>query len=336
MKLTAKQKSLHKRGVDISIGRRTADAVTIRFLQDAADNNLHKAFGLRSLFKYTTKILKFDATDIYAYIAVAKKAKLIPQLQTAIDNCKITIAAANRLVSSITLKNADELIEFCRTHTHRETEKELARINPKRRKPDKIKYISEADAEVSMTVSVASIEIVRKTQDNEAQKGNILSVGQTYELALKRDFERHDPIKKAERAEARRQAKAKEEGRAERATDAVSNFWAPRDLESENEVKSETYEFGSVRNDEPIPAQIKHALKLRDRGECTHINEKDERCRETRWTDTHHIVPRSQGGPNTLENLTTLCSFHHDMVHRLEPPMEGAFNRTSSTRPLPL
>jgi hypothetical protein len=232
------------------------------------------------------------------------------------------------LVSTITLKNADELIEFCRTHTHRETEKELARINPKRRKPDKIKYISETDAEVSMTVSVDSIEIVRKTQDNEAQKGKILSIGQTYELALKRDFERHDPIKKAERAEVRKQAKAKKEARVESATDAVSDFWAPRDLESENGVKSETYEFSCVRNDEPVPAHIKHALNLRDQGECTHINEKGERCRETRWTDTHHIIPRGKGGPNTLENLTTLCSFHHDMVHQLVFPMEGAFNQT--------
>jgi hypothetical protein len=31
----------------------------------------------------------------------------------------------------------------------------------------------------------------------------------------------------------------------------------------------------------------------------------------------HHLIPRSQGGPTRLDNLTLLCSFHHLIaVHR--------------------
>jgi hypothetical protein len=335
MKLTNKQRALHREGVKISINRRTSDAITIRFLQKAQNEKLHKAFGLRSLFKYTTDILKFDATDIYAYIAVAKKANEIPQLKTAIDNCKITIAAANRMVSTLTAENADELIEFCRTHSHRETEKELARINPKRRKPDKIKFISETEAEVLMTVSTGSVEMAEKTRVNEAQKGNNISFGEAYELAMRRDFERHDPIKRAERIHARGLAreKAAQEAASKRAAkenapaqSVAESSWAPRNSELEYGAKSATYSFSNMRNDEPIPAHIQQAVDLRDRGECTHLNEKGERCRETRWTHTHHIIHRSKGGPNTLENLTTLCSFHHDMVHQLNLPMDGAFN----------
>jgi 5-methylcytosine-specific restriction endonuclease McrA len=31
----------------------------------------------------------------------------------------------------------------------------------------------------------------------------------------------------------------------------------------------------------------------------------------------HHVIPRSQGGPTRLDNLTLLCAFHHLIaVHR--------------------
>ena len=32
--------------------------------------------------------------------------------------------------------------------------------------------------------------------------------------------------------------------------------------------------------------------------------------------DPHHIFRRGQGGPDTLENLITLCRAHHDWVHQ--------------------
>ena len=31
--------------------------------------------------------------------------------------------------------------------------------------------------------------------------------------------------------------------------------------------------------------------------------------------DPHHIIFRSQGGEDTMENLITLCRYHHDEIH---------------------
>jgi len=39
-------------------------------------------------------------------------------------------------------------------------------------------------------------------------------------------------------------------------------------------------------------------------------------CRRTRWLHGHHIVPWSQGGPTNLDNLVSLCGFHHRLIHR--------------------
>ena len=59
-----------------------------------------------------------------------------------------------------------------------------------------------------------------------------------------------------------------------------------------------------------IPAHIRTALHLRDQG-CRFPG-----CdRPPAWTDGHHIVHWSDGGPTELENLVSLCRRHHRAVH---------------------
>lgn len=60
-----------------------------------------------------------------------------------------------------------------------------------------------------------------------------------------------------------------------------------------------------------VPAPLRRALVTRDHG-CTFPG-----CdRSPRWTDAHHVVPWSAGGPTSLENLALLCQFHHTEVHK--------------------
>jgi 5-methylcytosine-specific restriction endonuclease McrA len=60
-----------------------------------------------------------------------------------------------------------------------------------------------------------------------------------------------------------------------------------------------------------MPASIRHEVNLRDRGKCQFPG-----CTHTRYVDLHHIIPRSQGGAHTADNLITLCSAHHRIWHR--------------------
>jgi len=65
-----------------------------------------------------------------------------------------------------------------------------------------------------------------------------------------------------------------------------------------------------------IPAMLRRALRLRDRG-----------CRfpgcANRLVDGHHVVPWSRGGRTALENLCLLCRRHHRYVHELGFRMEA-------------
>ncbi len=63
---------------------------------------------------------------------------------------------------------------------------------------------------------------------------------------------------------------------------------------------------------ETIPVHLRRAVAVRDRG-CRFpgCDQPVAACQP------HHIIPRAQGGPTCLTNLTLLCSFHHLVaVHR--------------------
>jgi hypothetical protein len=58
-----------------------------------------------------------------------------------------------------------------------------------------------------------------------------------------------------------------------------------------------------------IPLAISRALKARDGG-CRFPG-----CDRTRWCEGHHVQHWANGGETRLDNLITLCGFHHRLVH---------------------
>jgi hypothetical protein len=67
------------------------------------------------------------------------------------------------------------------------------------------------------------------------------------------------------------------------------------------------------RKTRAVSPALRRALKARDGG-CRFPG-----CTHTRYTQSHHVVHWADGGETKLENLITLCHFHHHLVH------EGGF-----------
>lgn len=63
------------------------------------------------------------------------------------------------------------------------------------------------------------------------------------------------------------------------------------------------------RRSRTVPAHIRRALIERD-GVCRYPG-----CHESRYVDAHHIKHWVDGGETSLENLVTLCRFHHRQLH---------------------
>lgn len=74
-------------------------------------------------------------------------------------------------------------------------------------------------------------------------------------------------------------------------------------------------EVGNVlnigRRSRIIPAGMSRALSVRDHGHCQFPG-----CCESRYVEGHHIKHWGDGGETKLDNLVTLCRYHHRELHK--------------------
>ena len=80
-------------------------------------------------------------------------------------------------------------------------------------------------------------------------------------------------------------------------------------------VVVEEDEWGNVlnigRRSRIIPAGMSRALSIRDGGHCQFPG-----CCESHFVEGHHIKHWADDGETELDNLVTLCSYHHRELHR--------------------
>jgi hypothetical protein len=85
------------------------------------------------------------------------------------------------------------------------------------------------------------------------------------------------------------------------------------------------------RGSRTIPRAIRHAVMYRDGG-CT-----IDGCGSRYRLEPHHITPWSHGGNHTVDNLTTLCWYHHHVAihgegYRIDPDTPPLRRRLLRTR----
>ena len=86
-----------------------------------------------------------------------------------------------------------------------------------------------------------------------------------------------------------------------------------------NEAKKAKKEQSEMRfqfAEEPkIPKKLKEEAYARDHGKCT-FTLGNKKCLKDHWTEVYYIIPQSEGGKNELSNVQTLCTTHHQLLHR--------------------
>ena len=105
-------------------------------------------------------------------------------------------------------------------------------------------------------------------------------------------------------------------------TQGVELFDGPRvgpqtveQVECEGRTETVTLQNGQITETGPtrrhVPKRLRRAVLARDR-KCV-----IDSCRSSYRLQTHHVIPRSQGGADTPDNLATVCWYHHHIaIHR--------------------
>lgn len=290
--MTTEQNIIHKKFMNFRERFRENEIEFLGLIQEAERTRLHRSLGCTSVFKYAVDILAFSESVAYTYISVARKALEFPEL---VDS-GLSVSKASRIVSVLTKENSEELIHFALNNSSQMIDREVARINPRGGR-ERIKPLSDEFFEIKIRVSKDFPDLVQRVQALQAQRRKASGLGAAIEAGLREYLRRHDPVQKAERAWKRRE-------KVDQAEAEPSQLGA-----------GPTEELCLNRVRKPLSAARKHEVFARDQGRCTHTDSRGRRCGSDRWVDIHHIRPVSQGGGNELDNLTTVCSFHHDLIH---------------------
>ncbi len=277
--LTSRQKTIHDRAKRIAADYLKSEFDLIEMLDQVEESQLFKKLSCSSLFQYATELLSLSESVAYSLITIMRKSREIPELK------KIAISKASRIVSVINSGNATEWIEFADSHSKREIEREIARRFPEKARHEKLKPISGETSELVLPVEAGFLTKLNRVLDLEAQRNSKSGTrAQALEAALDNYLFHRDPVQKANRAKSRKPKPQKNT--------------KPRP--------------GRV----PLTAAERHLVFNRDQGRCTHKDETGKACGRSRWIEIHHIRPIEHGGSNDADNLTTLCSLHHDLVHQ--------------------
>ncbi len=331
--LSSHQQALHDEALEICTRLKHDEGMLIEVLQKIDHAKLYKKFQRSSLFKYAVHELKLSEPVAYGFISVARKAKEIPGLKAAIQGGRLSVSKASRIVSALTPQNAAGLVDFAIKHSWEKINHEVARVAPKSRAQDKVKFVSEDLVQVTVTISKTAFDNLKCAEALATQKGKKLAGrGDVVEIALREYVERHDPVRKAKRAAARKVTMDEKKKTFSTSKQALvsnmpegGNLKFPISISTAEVPKEPKLCVHRVLRSERVKltAEQKHVVFNRDQGRCTHTNIEGERCGNDRYLHVHHIIPVSHGGGNEPDNLTTLCSSHHDLVHQLSLPLDN-------------
>jgi hypothetical protein len=286
--LTGYKKEIHEHAIVIGREFKRVESEAILILQKVEELKVFLDAGKDSLHQYAREVMSLSDNVASNYILSARKCTLIPVLQEALLDGSLSVSKVRKAASVLTLENKEKWpvwIDKMKTLSSNKLEREVARGNPKAAVIEGMKYVSGDRLELKVGISQEMSEDIKKVQDLASKRtGKSVTIEDALQASVHAYLEKKDPVKRAERILSKK-----------------SNV-----LRHASQVRHS--------GNKTIPALEKHQVIERDRGQCTHISD-GKRCHNKRWTDIHHIVSRAIGGDHSIENLTTLCSVHHKMIH---------------------
>lgn len=306
---------------------RTAAAEVIRLFQEIAARKLFLDYGYPTLFEMVTKHFGYCAASAHRRIQSARLINDLPEVEAKIESGELSLTAASQLQSFFYRDASDysraeriELVETCMNRSTRDIERELCRRNPEREKRETVRAVSENRLRVSFSISAELNDKIDHLKSLLSHAEANLTTEHLLERLVELGLDRHDPKRKAARAESRS---------AKRATNKIDAIHPKADCESYQSTES-SYESPTTKiNDQSailasslpapevrtryVPASEKHKVaRAYDGGGCEFIHEASgRRCGSKHFLQLDHIDSFSTGGENTADNLQMFCGAHN-------------------------
>lgn len=304
---------LHNQLIYLSKEHRKTEAKLIDQIQRADECRLYLHRGHASLFRYVCDELGYSEAMTSNLITVARKAREIPQLKEEIRQGNLSVSKLRKVCPVIDEKNQDQWLEAVKTSNTSELEQKVASVKTEHTPRESLRAVAKDTSRLSIDICEKSREKLERLKDLLSSKKNRdCSLQEVLDFALETAIEKHDPIRKAERAsERKKKSVVKKTG--SKTQPAVCHV--TRKPEQMVQSTKSTGISNKPRR-KALSKKLVHELQRRDRGRCTYVSADGKRCGAKRFLQFHHILAVARGGKDVLDNIKTLCATHHRLIHQ--------------------
>ncbi len=121
---------LHIRAVELAEQYRKLEGDLLTVLSEIDTKKVFLEMGYGSLFEYMLRALILPESTAYSIQTVIRKSKEIPALKTAVQSGELSLGKAKRIAPVLTKETADEWLEFAKTASVREIDRQIAATHP--------------------------------------------------------------------------------------------------------------------------------------------------------------------------------------------------------------
>ena len=283
---------------------------------------LHRDLGFSTMRSYATEALGFSPTRAGDFVRLAKKLESLPIVKKEMATGKLGYTKAREIVSVADQTNEKEWVKVAKEQSRRELEttvRQAKKLASQQRKgnpaqgelmPRPVSAAPPAIVPLRVGFELTPSQYARY----EAMLAKIGHRGSKADLLLDMVEALLVADENAPRgafADPHYQIHIHECPTCDKAT--VQTPMGEMELtKTEVEAAREDAQIhkSGERNKSTIPPRIRREVLARDRHGC-----RRKGCNHTRFLEIHHIIPRSKGGANDPENLLTICTACHKLLH---------------------
>jgi len=271
---------------------RDATASLIAHLAELYRRRLHERAGYSSLFTFCTLALRLSDHEAYDRVKAAKVVQEYPAVLEMLAAGRVSLTTIRLLAPHLTPANHEELFASAAGMRKRQVQELVATRFPQ---PDVVSSVRRLPTPSGSFLPLPP-PLVVPLSPGRYQVTFTATAEARARLELAQDLLRH----------------------AVPSGDPALIFARALDVLLEELVKQK---YATVRMPRPspgqacdsrhIPAEVKRAVFVRDRGRCSFLGPEGRACGERAFVEFHHVVPFGAGGPATERNIELRCRAHN-------------------------
>jgi hypothetical protein len=316
---------------ELAARERSATAQLVVHLAELDSRDVPLRAGYGSLFAYCREVLALSEHEAYNRIEVARASRRFPVVIDLLAAGSVNLTTVRLLAPHLTLDNHRQVLESARGRKRTEVEELVVRLSPRPDVPSSVRRLPVAKASpaplegqlvdpvpsVAMP-SVAPTAAIAHRSRAEPPASSLADIRplapDRYRLQLTIGGETLEKLRLAKDMLRHAIPSGDDAAILDRALTVLLDELARRKFGAADKPRASR---GAAPESRHIPAEVRRAVWVRDRGRCAFVGAEGRRCRERAFVELHHVRPYAVGGEPTVGNIQLRCRRHNNYEARV-------------------